>query len=214
MSTLRQAGEEIALRSVFNRQVSYAQAVTVIQDTQEQTTLLLLPDAQCAACEGYFTWRSGDNSLGSRWDEALKGDWKLREFSWNTNRFLILLWPEKFYSVYLIWNQQNNALVCHYVNFQTPYQRSRAGFDTYDLELDIVIHPDRSWNWKDEEDYQDGIRAGCIRPEWVQGIEQAQSEVFALLAKRAYPFDGAWLDWQPSAGHTPACLPQDWHIVD
>ena len=88
---MRQAGEEIALRCIYNRRVCYAQAVTVIQDTAEESALLLLPGAQCAATEAYFTWRTGDNSLGSRWDEALKGDWMMREFSWETNRFLFFL---------------------------------------------------------------------------------------------------------------------------
>lgn len=211
MNNLRQVGEDIALRCIFNQRVSYAQSVTVIQDTEEQTVLLLLPGAQCAATEGYFTWRTGDNSLGSRWDEMLQGTWKLREFSWETNRFLFLLWPGKFYSIYLIWNQQTNGLVCYYVNFQTPFQRSETGFDFFDLELDVVINPDFTWRWKDLEDYQDGIRAGCIRPEWVQGIEQAKTEVFALLEKRAYPFDGTWLDWKPAGSHAPAQLPQGWN---
>jgi protein associated with RNAse G/E len=210
---LWQDGKDIALRCIFNQRVCYAQSVTVIQDTEQETALLLLPGAQCAATEGYFTWRSGDNSLGSRWDEMLKGDWKLREFPWKTNRFLLLFWPEKFYSIYLIWNQQSDELVCYYVNFQIPYQRSITGFDFFDLELDIVINPNFTWRWKDMEDYQDGIHAGCIRPEWVHGVELAQNEVFAMLEKRAYPFNGAWLDWKPSAVHAPARLPQGWNNV-
>jgi len=214
MSMIRKIGEDIVLRCIFNRRVSYAQSVTVIQDTEEETALLLLPEAQCAATEGYFTWRTGDNSLGSRWDEARKGNWNLREFSWATNRFLFLLWPNKFYSIYLIWNQQSDELVCYYVNFQTPLRRSRTGFDIFDLELDIVVNPDFTWKWKDMEDYQDGILAGCIQPEWVKGIEEAQAEVFSMLEKRAYPFDGSWLDWKPSALHAPAQLPLGWSDVD
>ena len=214
MNRLRHVGEDIVLRSIFNRRISYAQSVTVIQDTEEQTALLLLPGAQCAATEGYFTWRTGDNSLGSRWDESLKGDWNLREFPWETNRFLFLIWPKKFYSIYLIWNHECDDLVCHYVNFQIPCQRSRVGFDTYDLELDIVINPDLTWRWKDVEDYQDGISTGCIRPDWVNGIEQARDEVFTLLEKRAYPFDGSWLDWKPSTSHSPGRLPPGWDVVD
>jgi len=214
MNRLHQVGKDIALRCVFNQRVSYVQSVTVIDDTEDQTVLLLLPGAQCAATEGYFTWRSGDNSSGTRWDEMIKGDWSMREFDWATNRFLFLMWPKKFYSIYLIWNQASGELDCHYVNFQTPFLCSEAGFDFFDLELDMVINSDFTWKWKDIEEYQDGIRAGCIKPKWVRGIEHAQQQVFALLEKRAYPFDGTWLGWEPSDRHAPAHLPHAWEFVN
>lgn len=37
-----------------------------------------------------------------------------------------------------------------------PYRRSHCGFDTFDLDLDIVINPQHEWHWKGVDDYQQG----------------------------------------------------------
>src|SRR3546814_10598750 len=35
-----------------------------------------------------------------------------------------------------------------------PYRRTARGFQTMDLMLDIVVELDRSWKWKDVEDFE------------------------------------------------------------
>ncbi len=112
-------------------------------------------------------------------------------------RILIFLEPEKYYSCFLFWDHASDQFRCYYINFQLPYQRSHCGFDTLDLDLDIVIDPQYHWEWKDEEDYRDGIREGGILEEWVQGIEHSQGEVLDRINQRCYPLDGAWLGWRP-----------------
>jgi protein associated with RNAse G/E len=137
----------------------------------------------------------------------------LRKFTWHTNRILIFLEPEKYYSYFLFWDHASDQFNCYYINFQLPYQRSHCGFDTLDLDIDIVIDPQYNWKWKDEEEYELGIRQGGIRDEWVKGIEQAQGEVLERIRKRSYPLDRSWLRWRPTPTWIPPKLPDSWQTV-
>ena len=209
-----QPGENCVLRGIVNHQVWLAQSVIVVKDEPDETILLLLPGAQCAFPEGYWRWRRAkDTSQGTRWQEARRSPFSLREFSWHTNRILMFLEPEKFYSSFLFWDHEVDQFRCYYINFQLPYRRSHCGFDTLDLDLDIVIDPQYHWEWKDEDEYQDGIREGGIRAEWVKGIEQSQGEVFDRIKQRQYPLDGSWVQWRPDPAWSPPELPERWQIV-
>ena len=219
MKTFWAAGESCVLRGIVNRQVWLAESVIVVKDVPEETVLLLLPGAQCAFPEGYWRWRMNkDFSHGTRWQEAKSDCIKLREFNWHTNRILIFLEPEKYYSCFLFWEHASDQFRCYYINFQLPYQRSHCGFDTLDLDLDIVIRieyngPQYHWEWKDEEDYRDGITEGGILEEWVQGIEQSQEEIFNRINQKKYPLDGSWLRWRPALNWLPPKLPERWQVL-
>jgi protein associated with RNAse G/E len=209
------AGESCVLRGVVNSQVWLAQSVIVVKDEQAETILLLLPGAQCAFPEGYWYWRSNkDYSRGTRWQEARSDHINLREFSWHTNRILIFLEPEKYYSCFLFWDYASDQFNCYYINFQLPCRRSHCGFDTLDLDLDIVIDPHYNWKWKDEEEYQEGIREGGIQREWVEGIERSKTEVFSKIDKRMYPLDGSWLHWRPDPAWVSPTFPERWRVVE
>jgi len=209
-----EAGDNCVLRGIVNNQVWLAQSVIVVKDEPEETVLLLLPGAQCAFPEGYWRWRiNKDFSHGTRWQEANNDHITLRKFTWHTNRILIFLEPEKYYSYFLFWEHASDQFNCYYINFQLPYQRSHCGFDTLDLDIDIVIDPQYNWKWKDEEEYELGIRQGGIQDEWVKGIEQAQGEVLERIRKRSYPLDRSWLRWRPTPTWIPPKLPDSWQTV-
>ena len=214
MENYWEAGETCVLRGIVNHQVWLAQSVIVVKDGPTESALLLLPGAECAFPEGYWRWRKNkDYSHGTRWQEAKSDPIHLRKFSWQTNRLLIFLEPGKYYSCALFWDHASDQFNCYYINFQLPFRRSPCGFDTLDLDLDIVIDPQYHWKWKDEEEYQEGIREGGIRDEWVQGIEQSKAEVFERIARRADPINGAWLGWRPEPGWVPPSLPAGWQVV-
>ena len=205
-----QPGDAVALRGMYNQKPWYIQAARVVKDTPEEIVLLVVPGAECVAPANYIHKKHGDHTGWERWREILSENWNLEKYAFHTNRFLILLEPEKYYESIYIWNQASGVFGCFYINFQLPFVRSPCGFDTFDLELDIVIDPDYQWHWKDVDEYQEGIRMGVLRPEWVQGIEQAQKEVFERIEQRCYPLDAHWLYWLPDASWTPPQLPLDW----
>lgn len=188
-------------------------SVIVVKDEADETILLLSPGAQCAYPEGYWLRKQGDFSRGTRWQEAKRNPWKLREFTWQTNRILIFLEPQQYYACFLFWDHDSDQFKGYYINFQLPYQRSHCGFDTLDLDLDIVIDPEFNWNWKDENLYEAGIREGGIDARWVKAIKRSLPEVFDRLSKRGQPLNKSWLDWRPDIAWQPPSLPARWQEI-
>jgi protein associated with RNAse G/E len=203
------SGDVISSRGIYRERIWHSQTVIVVQDAPEELVLTLLPGTECVAPEGYFL---GKNSSQRRWNFKEK-DWQLEKYSWHTNRVLLLLEPEKYYSIMYFWNDESNEFLCYYINFQVPFQRSHCGIDTLDLDLDLIIHPDFSYEWKDVDDYQKAIENGIIFPKWIQGIEEAKSDIFNKLEKRLYPFDGSWLNWMPDPTWSPPKLPENWDKI-
>ena len=205
-------GDNVLLRGVYNGRPTYVQSVRVIKDTPEETALLIWPGAECAAPSGYI--HHGHDSHWDRWTETLTNTLQLEKYLWYTNRFLILLEPEKFYSTIHIWEAASNKFVCYYINFQLPFRRTLLGFDTLDLDLDIVIQASFEWEWKDVDEYHNGIRAGGIQSEWVREIEHAKKEVFTRLEERQYPLNSSWFNWRPNPNWDAPYLPVNWEVVD
>lgn len=202
------------MRGIVNNQVWLAQAVIVVKDEPNETILLLMPGAQCAIPEELANWRiHHDFSHGSRWQESKIETFTLREYIWHTNRLLIFLEPEKYFACCIFWNHTSNHFGCYYINFQLPFQRSHCGFDTLDLDLDIVIDTQCNWEWKDLEEYNAGIKEGGILAEWVEGIENSKNDVFERINKRSYPLDGSWLEWRPPEDWIPPKLPKGWQVL-
>ncbi len=114
-------------------------------------------------------------------------DWTLARYTWQTNRLLLLFEPEKFYSIILFWNHTSNDFLFYYVNFQLPFTRNNFTLDTLDLDLDLIIRPDFSYEWKDVDDYQKAISHGLISPEWSREIEGTTEDVMERLKKRRLP---------------------------
>jgi hypothetical protein len=208
-------GDHCVFRGIVNHQVWSARSVIVVKDQPDETVLLLIPGADCVFPEGYWRWKKNkDYSQGTRWQEAKQENIVYIEFAWQTNRILIFLEPGKYYACFMFWDHASGQFNGYYINYQLPYVRSHCGFDTLDLDLDIVIDPQYRWEWKDEDHYQEGIRQGGIKSEWVAAIEESHAEVLSRIARRSYPLDGSWLDWQPDEEWGLPKLPEKWQYVE
>jgi hypothetical protein len=179
MTNFWEHGDVVAWRGIYRGHIWHAVAMIVVKDSPEEMVLALLPGAERIAEKEYA---SGRKSHPGRWDFKDRA-WELEKFHWRTNRLLILLEREKHYSTMYFWNDSCNEFLCYYVNFQLPFQRSHCGIDTLDLDLDLIIYPNLSYEWKDVEDYQKAIEKGVITPEDVQGIERVKLEVLERLEK-------------------------------
>ena len=95
-----------------------------------------------------------------------------------------------------------------YVNLQAPYVRSRLGFDTRDHQLDIVVAPEGTWRWKDEDHLALGTRLGVFTPEEAAEIRAEGEHVIA-----DWPFPTGWEDWRPDPAWPIPQLPVGWNVV-
>ena len=202
-------GDIVVVRGIFNGYICHAQSVIVAKDTPEEIALTLLPGSECVDLEGYL---KGKQNSKRRWDFKDK-PFKLEKYIWHTNRLLLLIEPENYYSTIYFWQNDTNEFLCYYINFQIPFQRSQIGFDTLDLELDMIINPDNSWKIKDVDDYQKGVENGTILHEWTQEIETAKNKVLDKLADKQYPLDGFWLNWLPDSNWSAPKLPENWDEI-
>ncbi len=202
-------GDIVVVRGIFNGSICHAQSAIIVKDTPEEIALSLLPGSECIDLEGYL---NGKQNSKRRWDFKDK-PFELEKYIWHTNRLLILIEPENYYSTIYFWHNDTNQFLCYYINFQTPFKRSHVGFDTLDLELDIIINPDNDWKIKDVDDYKKGIANGTILYEWIHEIETAKTKVLAKLAHKQYPFDSSWVNWRPDPNWSASKLPENWDKV-
>jgi predicted RNA-binding protein associated with RNAse of E/G family len=95
-----------------------------------------------------------------------------------------------------------------YVNLQEPLWRTRWGFDIRDLQLDILVSPDWSWRWKDEDDLARSVDCGLINAENAAQTRASAAEAIALIESRSWPLDAEAKDWRPPAEWTRPALPE------
>ncbi len=209
-----QSGDVVAMRWLVNGRIWIAHPNIVVKDSADETQLLLLPGAQGFVPR--MLWQGATNSKDSwdRWTEEAQPVFDLRAHPWNTHRLLTVLRPGTWYSIMHFWHATDSAFKQYYVNFQLPFKRSRTGFDSYDLELDLVVEPTLEWRWKDIDEYERGIVLGHLRPEWVAAIDSAKHDVLALIEQRRYPFDGAHVGFRPDPAWRPPVLPAGWDTSD
>lgn len=126
-------------------------------------------------------------------------DPKLTVHLWKGCDILVLMPPAAAHSVW--WFFEQGRFTGWYVNLEAPCIRRPDSVDTDDHVLDIVVTPQREWEWKDVDEfdgrigdpiYFDADTAETIRAEGNRLIKQIEAGEF--------PFDGAYTDFQPSPG--------------
>lgn len=213
MTTHWSPGDAIAHRFRVDWHIVTARPVTVVFDTAECLGLWLEPGALCKIPDGQVeTQRGWLNDQGeSRWDVQAHGIWRLKDWVWKDRRFLILTEPASYYSISLRWSEAGEFLGW-YVNFEEPAVRTLIGLDTTDLALDLVVDADGHRRWKDEAEYDEGVRRGLIAPTAAAQVEQARAAVLERLEAGHPPFDSTWKGWQPDPAWPVPELPRDWNL--
>jgi hypothetical protein len=97
-----------------------------------------------------------------------------------------------------------------YVNIDLPFARKPYGFDIVDLTLDIVVRPDLSWYWKDEDELDMAVAAGALSEADVARIWDAGKEVVGLIDGRKMPFDQSWTTFEIPDRSPITSFPDGW----
>lgn len=130
-------------------------------------------------------------------------------------RMLMLHPREGNYSAWLFF-AADGSFQRWYVNLELPATRWRdataAGIDTVDYDLDVIVRPDLTWYWKDEEEFVHRLRYPDVY--WVddEAAVRAEGERLIKLAEAGqFPFDGTMTDFRPDpAWPVPDTLPTGW----
>ena len=121
-----------------------------------------------------------------------------------------LMFPDTAYAVYVHWDLSPRRFRNWYVNLEAPYRRTTIGFDTFDHELDIVVNPDLTWRWKDEDDLAAMVKAGAFDPAYAEAIWESGRQAARAVERRGRPFCDPWPEWTPPAEWGAPRLPDNW----
>lgn len=208
-----QVGQTVLRRDIHHDgRITSAMAVRVVAD-----------DAR-----GLITWTAEGSQV--MWRTTLNGE-RVRKFSvdelavvptmlspgrWAGTNVLWLTPPGASHSIWWFFDA-DGVFFGWYVNLETPSRRWSGGIDMTDLVLDIWVKPDRSWNWKDEDEFAE--RTG--HPDYWSVEEAAPiraegERMIALIKAGVYPFDGTLTDFKPDSEWEPTVLPPLWdhHVPD
>ena len=110
----------------------------------------------------------------------------------------------RHHSIYVFWDE--DGVFSHwYVNFEQPLRRTQLGFDTFDEKLDLIVRPDGSYRWKDEDELEQAAAAGLL------DAVAVRAEAARVLEE--WPFPVGWEDWRPDPAWPVPQLPYGWDRV-
>jgi predicted RNA-binding protein associated with RNAse of E/G family len=121
--------------------------------------------------------------------------------------------PGDDHALWHFWSGPDREFSCWYVNIQEAFRRTPIGFDTQDLELDIVVPPDGPWEFKDQELLAEHVQRGRYTAEQVERVVALGDSLAAELDADRRWWDEKWSTWTPDPSWGPVDLPPGWQSV-
>jgi hypothetical protein len=191
----RRCGEAIVRREVWRGEPKVGWGGIVVEDTP---TLLAL-------------YMPGGSPLG--FADDFFGEphpWSGRD-RWRGHGMLQLQRPGEMHAVWVFWHGREREFRGWYLNLQEPFRRTPRGFDTQDLELDIVVDLDGGWRYKDDEILESWVERGRWTRAQVAGIEREGAAIAAELGAGRRWWSDDWAVWEPDPAWRVPTLPADWY---
>jgi hypothetical protein len=187
-----EAGETVVRRDIHSARVWSAAALVVVDDSPDELVAVRLPGSEWIGAAGYPGHEREQSGFTT-------GQWELERYRWSATWALFRLQPHRHYNVIELHDPSSHELHCWYVNFERPIRRHDDGrtYDTLDLMLDLVVLPDRTTIWKDEDHWAWARSAGVFDAADVDEVESIRAEVQADARAGRDSFDTTWLDWRP-----------------
>jgi hypothetical protein len=195
------AGEAIVRREVLNDgRPWFALSVYVVEDTDEHLVTFIPSGARFGLLDGAFPTETG------------RHPWADKE-QWVGHGTLMVQRPGADHAVWHFWDGPDRTFVCWYVNLQQAFRRTPIGYDTQDLELDIVVLTDGSWAFKDRELMEERIAQGRYTRAQVDATLALGEDLAAELDAGRRWWDERWASWEPPAEWTALSLPVGWETI-
>ncbi|MFY1627180.1 DUF402 domain-containing protein [Micromonospora sp. WMMD723] len=204
-------GQLIVHRNVRHGRIGWVRPARVVLDDDRGLLLWVARDTPVA----HEVSEAGLGMRAMPFTEWITSSYRLARGRWNGPPLLKFLPTGAAHSVWFFRDDQDR-FAAWYVNLEEPGVRwadgSLAGVDMVDQDLDVVVRPDHSWQWKDEDEFTE--RLAFPDHYWVTDERAVRAEgerVIALAEAGTFPFDGTWCDFVPPADWTPPTeLPPGW----
>ena len=206
----RSPGEHILWRYRANglRHAHICRPVTVVRDTSELLAVWLAPGTVCVKPQLADGTPVHREPLATRYTKPRSTTLS----RWFGTGVLKLARPGDPWSVWLFW-ERGWRFKNWYVNLEEPRLRWAGGVDSEDHFLDIAVYPDRTWEWRDEDEFAQAQRAGVMDAEKAGGVREAGRAAVAEIRAWGSPFADGWEHWRPDPRWTVPSLPADWDRV-
>jgi uncharacterized protein len=190
-------GDVVELRSMYRGRVRRSFPHRVVADDGTSFALYLAPGT-----EGVWMGRDADGRYLERWmsEEAP------HRLVWQRHHVLALTRRGDAHSLWHFWDEEWN-FVCWYVQLQTPTVERESVLEATDHALDVIVEPDGTWRWKDEDDFAEAQALGIFTAEEAAAVRAEGEQVIA-----ARPWPTGWEDWRPDPAWGKT-LPQGSNVV-
>ncbi|MCQ4044055.1 DUF402 domain-containing protein [Streptantibioticus rubrisoli] len=189
----------------YRAQVHIARPVTVVRDDAEVLAVWMAPGTRCVKpvlADGTSVYHE---PLSTRYLKPRA----TRVESWHGTGVLKLARPGEPWSVWLFW-EPGWRFKNWYVNLEEPRSRWSLGVDSEDHFLDISVNPDRSWSWRDEDEFAQAQADGLVDVELAARVRQAGARAVRVIEEWGSPFRDGWERWRPDPAWPVPRLPDDW----
>lgn len=179
--------------------------VTVVQDSPDLLAVWMAPGTTCVKpvlADGTPVYRE---PLATRYTKPRD----ITRARWFGTGVLKLARPGDPWSVWLFW-ERGWRFRNWYVNLEEPLRRWSHGVDSEDHFLDIEVYPDRSWAWKDEDEFDQAQQVGLLGTDQADRVREAGSSALELVRSWDAPFADGWENWRPDPRWRVPALPADW----
>ena len=201
-------GKTVVLQEVWNGRVWAARPVRVVRDDGDFVALWFPKGTRWKAPTTPPS-RPREPTRGERLATTIVlGDWVFADAEWDVST-LMLLREGEWHALWISWLDDGEQWGW-YVNLQRPFRRTRLGFETMDLMLDVTIELDRTWRWKDEDELALFVERGVFDEALAERLREEGLEVARRAERNEGLFAEDWADWRPHASTPPPDLPPGW----
>lgn len=196
------AGDVVVLRETWRGRVFEARPAIVVVDRADHRAFYIPPGA---------ILKSPVDGSGT----VLRlphGRWSLADRRRGPTHWLSFAWPDVSHAALLRWDEEGTFLGW-YVNLQTPLAQTGVGFDFTDHFLDLIVDPDGTWSWKDEDELDDAITRGLFTEDDAAWFRYWGERAVEHVLLREPPFDEDWSSWRPDPAWAEPILPEDWDLA-
>ena len=203
-------GDVIVHQEVWRGRVWAARPLVVVEDTPERL-LLWIPQGTRRKVPSTPPGRVDPPTRRERVIENLaRRDWVHVDHEWDMDH-LWLLRPGDWHGLWVSW--VGGRHVGWYVNLQRPFRRTPLGIEAMDMMLDVVVEPDLTWRWKDQDEFADLVGRGLVDATTGELVRAEGEAVIGRVERREAPFSEPWPDWRPDPSWPEPVLPAGWDVI-
>ena len=97
-------------------------------------------------------------------------------------------WTDRWYSVFRFEEPSGGRLLKFYCNINTPPTLESGVLSFVDLDVDILVHPDYSFEVLDEDEFEHHAELYQYPPAYRHNVQEALEELRGLIENRRFPF--------------------------